>query len=669
MILDTFLREVVVLLASAVVVVSVCVRLRVPPIVGLLGTGVLIGPHGFAWISGLDEVELFAEVGVALLLFAIGLEVSGERLRRLRRDLLLGGSVQAASTTVVVALAAIALGLPLARATFLGFVVTLSSTALVLKLLADRREGDTPHGRVALAILLFQDFLIVPMIALTPMLAGTENLSALDVFARVGGAMGSLLVAFLAGRWVLPRLLETMVRSRVREVALLGALSLCLGMGWLAHSFGFSMALGAFLAGVMLSDSLYSHQVIADLGPFRDLFTGIFFISIGMLLDLSWVAARPSTVLLVTLGLMAVKLATGSLAARVLGYPPRTVVLVAMSLAQIGEFSFVLMKVGLDHGLLDGGRFQMLLASSVLTLVATPALVAVSGRTAVALAKILPSAQPEPAIASAVSEKSGHVIVVGFGVGGRLLAKVLRAAGIAYVVIEASGELVRSARRDGEPILYGDAIRDEILLHAGIERASVVVLAISDATAAKSAVAAARRLAPGVEIIVRIRLVREIEELRSHGADQVVAEEFETAIELFTLVLERYHVPRNVVRAQTRVLRGEGYQMLRAPQVGGQVSQAVLDALAEGTTDVYMLDSDSQLARRSLRDLDLRKQTGASVIAVVRGGTSQLNPEPDLGLEAGDCLVLVGSHGEIDRAFELLERIGRGEAQERSQEA
>ncbi|MDX1383544.1 MAG: cation:proton antiporter, partial [Thermoanaerobaculia bacterium] len=461
--------------------------------------------------------------------------------------------------------------------------------------------------------------------------------------AVVGG------VVFLARR-LLPRLLETVVRSGGREVLLLGALALCLAMGWLTHSFGFSLALGAFLAGVVLSGSLYSHQVVADVAPFRDLFSGVFFISIGMLLDIEWVAGRPGPVLLAAGGVILLKALTAGAATAVLRFPARTVTLVAMSLAQIGEFSFVLMAVGATAGILSEAEFQLLLSAAVLTLLATPAVTAAARPLALRLA----SGSAGDRAGSELAKRKDHVVIVGFGADGRLLARVLREARIPYVVIELSGELARAASNDGESIVYGDATREEILRQAGVESANVLVFTISDPPALQLSVGLARRLAPSAQILVRTSSLGDIESLQAAGADQVIAVEFETAIEVFTRVLERYHVPRNVIRAQTRVLRGEGYRMLRTPTLDRVVSQAVVDALAAGTTDLYLLDSASRAAGRSLRELELRRRSGATVIAVVRDGRSQLNPEPDLSLTPGDCLVLMGSHEEIDRAFDLL---------------
>ena len=476
-----------------------------------------------------------------------------------------------------------------------------------------------------------------------------------DLIVRLGGAAVALVGVFVIARRVLPRLLDAAERSGVREVLLLGALALCLAMGWLTHSVGFSLALGAFLAGVLLSGSLYSHQIVADVAPLRDVFSGVFFVSIGMLLDVGWVSQQPLLVLGAALAVVAIKSATGSLAAFLVGVPIRTVVLSSLALAQIGEFSFVLMEVGHLHGLLEGERFQLVLAAAIVTLLATPGIASLSRPLSVRVAALTraPEAETDE---SGASEKSGHVIVVGFGEGGRLLSRVLREAGIPYVVVELRSDAVRRGSLEGEPMIYGDATREEILLHAGVERARVVAFEASDDSAVQLGVKLARRLAPKVQILVRARSSSEIEALLAAGADEVVAEEFETGIEVFTRVLARYHVPRNLIRAQTRVLRGEGYRMLRTPSIEGSVSQTVVDALAEGTTDLYLLDSDSPVAGSSLRELDLRRRTGATVIAVVRDGHSQLNPEPDLSLATGDCLVLMGSHAEVDRAFDLLRK-------------
>jgi CPA2 family monovalent cation:H+ antiporter-2 len=648
-----FLEQAVLVLGAAVVVVLVCHRLRLPSLVGLLLTGVVLGPSALGLVRDTAAIELFAEVGVVFLLFVIGLELSLGRLKELGRPFLLGGSLQAALTLGLVTGGAAALGAPPGRAVFFGMVLTLSSTAIVLKLLNDRREASTPHGKVAIAILLFQDFLIVPMIVLTPVVAGAVAASAGALALRFGGSLVAVGLVVVVARVLMPRLFHLIVSTRARELFVLGAVGICLGMAWATHSLGFSLALGAFVAGLLVSETEYSHQVFADVTPFRDVFASVFFVSIGMLVDVGAAAARWPQVLGLAAAIVGVKALACGGATAALRYPARTVAAVGLGLAQIGEFAFVLMAVGRRHGLLDGDGYQLLLSAAVLTMLVTPALTAGAPLLADRWQRRRGRPSAPPAEAGA-GERSGHVVVVGFGVGGRLLARVLRETGIPYLVVELNGETVRRAAAAGEPILYGDAARREILEHAGVARAAAVVFVITDAAAVRRAVALTRQLDPGVEIIVRTRLVQEIEELRRLGASQVVAEEFEAAIEIFTRVLERHHVPRNVVRAQTRLLRGEGYAMLRAPSLREGVTEAVLGALAAGTTDVFRVEPASASAGRTLRDLDLRRRCGASVIAVVRGGETHPNPSPELRLEPGDDLVLVGSHAEVDAAWEML---------------
>ncbi len=645
--LELFLSETLAVLVAAVAVLLLCARVRLPAVAGLPLAGLLIGPSGLALVSR-ERVEVFAEVGVVLLLFAIGLELSVGQLADLKRPFLVGGSLQALLTAVATALALAAGGQGPRVALFVGLVVVLSSTAVVLKLYADRGESDTPQARVTLGILLFQDLLVVPLIVLAPVIAGSASGSLPTFLILFAISLAALAIVFVTARFAVPRLLDRFVRTRVREVFVLGALTLCLAMAWLTQSLGLSAALGAFLAGVLASKSEYSHQVVADIGPFRDVFASVFFVSIGMLVDLPQALGHLPAIAGVAAGVIALKAAAAGGAVRLLGYPPRIALLAGLGLAQIGEFSFLLMSVGRDSGLLSESAFQLLLGTAVLTLLATPGIV----RLAPVLADRLRwRADAAPAAEAVV----GHVVVVGYGVNGSLLTRVLEEAHIPHVVVELAADTVRRARREGRRAIWGDATRRDILERAGVADAQVVVFAISDSKAVERSVRLARQLNPGLEIVVRTRRVQEIERLRQAGADQVVAEEFETAIEIFTRVLARYHVPRHLVRAQTRALRGEGYRMLRAEAVHPDVSQAVLDALAAGTTDLFQVERDGPAAGRTLRDLELRQRSGATVIALVRGERSHTNPSPEMTIEPGDCLVLVGSHEEIDRAFTVLE--------------
>ena len=653
---DALLLDAIVVLAVGVAVVFVSARLRVPPIVGLVAAGMLVGPSGLALVPDPEEVELLAEIGVVLLLFIIGLELSIGQLKELGRTFFQGGLTQAGATTMVAAGIALFWISATREAVFVGMVVALSSTAVVLKLYDQRRETATPPGRAVLGILLFQDFLIVPMIVITPVLAGTAAASPEALLLRFGGAIAAIGAVAVMARFVMPRLLHQVAQMRIRELSVLVGLLVCLAMSWFTGHLGFSLALGAFLAGILVSETEYSHQMIADIVPFRDVFASLFFMSVGMLVDLDAALTRLPLLLGLAGCIVVLKSVLAAGAIKMAGYPARVAVVGGLSLAQIGEFSFVLMEVGRANGLLGGDGFQILLAASVLTLLVTPLLVAWAPAVGEWVVKSL-GMDPEEGEADS-SDLHDHVIVVGFGTNGTLLARVLEAARLRFVAVELNAEIVRVAQGNGVPMLYGDATRQEILEHAGIDRARVMVVAISDPRAVERMVRLAKSLHPELEIIVRTRQLSEIEELRRLGADEVVAEEFEAAIEIFTLVLERFHIPRNLIRAQTRLLRGEGYRMLRAPSVSAGTSEAVLEALEAGTTDLYRLAGDSPAVGKTLRELDLRRSSGASVIAVVRGESSRVSPSADLALESGDCLVLVGGHAEIDAAFVLLDRGG-----------
>ncbi len=652
--IEQFLTVTVVLLGSAVAVLLLCWRLRIPPVIGFLLTGILVGPSGLGFIADRAQVELAAEIGVIFLLFIIGIEFSLERLRQIRRAFFLGGTLQSLLTIAAMAAVAALSGYSAGRSLFFGFVVALSSTAIVLKLYADRKEMETPQGKLLTGILLYQDFLIVPMIVLTPVLAGAVRASALAVAGRFALSLALVALVFGTARYLMPRVLYRIVRTHVRELFVLGGLFICLGMALITRRFGFSLALGAFVAGIILSESEYSPQLLADIIPFRDVFASLFFISIGMILDLGFAIGHAPTLIGAAAGMVAVKAGAAALVVRLLSFPPRIVAAVSLGLAQIGEFSFVLLKVGQEHGLIDRDLYQLFIASAILTMVVTPGLVKAADR--LGSLRIFGPAAAAPG--TGLCEGRPTVVIVGFGTNGRNLARVLKAAHIGYLVVELNGDTVRRALRDGEPILFGDVTRREILEQAGVGCANIVVFAISDIHAVRRAIVIARGLNPSLHIIVRTRMVADIEALTVLGADEVVAEEFETSIEIFTRVLEHLRVPRNIIRAETKVLRGETYEMFRSPAAGREVSRQVLDALAQGTEDIFRVEAGMLCAGRTIRELDLRHRSGASIIALVRGGEPVTNPSPDERLEAGDSLVLVGSHAELESAFEFLEGTG-----------
>jgi CPA2 family monovalent cation:H+ antiporter-2 len=649
--LPPFLLELALALAIAAAVAVACRAVRLPPVVGLLLTGVLVGPSALGWVAASVEARVFAEIGVVALLFTLGLEFSRRRIERLRHAFFAAGPLQFAGVSAAATGLALVAGLAWRQAVFVGFLVALSSTAVVLRLYVERRQLDAPHGRTALGVLLFQDVMLAPLLALTPVLAGTVEGGAGAVALRFALSVGVVAAAFVAARFVLPPLLGRVFGARMPDVFILAAVATCLAGAGLTAALGFSPALGAFLAGVLLADSDFSHEVAADMAPFRDLFTNFFFISVGLLVDLSAIGGRVWLVLALSAVVVVLKAVLTSAAGLVAGVGLRAAATAGLGLAQIGEFSFVLAGVGASAGLLGDELYQLVLAVTVVTLLATPGLVGAAPFLAGWLVRL---SRRGEAAAEVAADKSGHVLVAGYGLNGRNLGRVLSEAKIPWLALDLDRRRVREARRRGEPVLLGDASRRELLVHCGIERARVAVFAFVDPWALQRAVAVTRRLAPRLFIIARTRMLDEVDLLAELGADEVVAEELETSIELLTRVLRRYHVPRNVVDAEVRVLRAGGYEMLRRPGRSGAVTRTLLAALERGTTEIFRLEEGAAAVGRTLADLDLRRASGASVVAVVRDGTPRTNPPPDLTLEVGDDLVLVGGHAEIEAAFRVL---------------
>ena len=648
-----FLRDAAIVLGVAVGVLLLCGRLRLPSVVGLLVSGLLVGPSGLRLLREAEDVEVFAELGVVLLLFAIGIELSLDRLRELRRLILLGGSGQTMLTIVAVAGASLLFGASWQTALFLGFLVALSSTAVVVKLLQERQETETPPGRAAIGILLYQDFLVVPMIVILPVLGGEGGGSVPRLLLRFGLSLLGLVILVFAARVVFPRLLRAFAFSRLREAFLLGALGVCAGTALLTERLGFSLALGAFLAGVLVSESEYSAQIHSDVGPLRDVFSSIFFLSVGMLVDLRFVAGDLGAVLLLAAGMIAVKLVAAAAAVRWLGFPASTAIHTAVLLAQVGEFSFVLLGLGQRYELVGGELYQRLLGASVLTLALAPILIAGAPAILERLARERAGGAPAPAEAPKAAPR-GHVVVAGYGVNGQVLARMLGLTGIPFVVVELDPDYARMARESGATVVFGDCTRREVLEHAGIQEAKMLVLALSDDRAAERAARIARSLNAELSTIARTHALDVIPRLEAAGADEVIAEEFETGIEILTRVLERYHVPRHLVRMQTRILRGESYEMLRTPKLPGGISDAVVAALQAGTTDLFQVGTYSPAAGSTLAELELRHRSGATVVAVVRDGQATLSPPGEYRLATNDTLVIVGSHAQIDAAFAVL---------------
>jgi CPA2 family monovalent cation:H+ antiporter-2 len=645
-------KDIVIILLVSLPIIFLFKKLNVPSIVGFLLAGMLIGPSGFELISGLKEIEIMAEIGVVLLLFTIGLEVSFSHLMRIKKYLIYAGGAQVFLTIILSAIIFLILGIPLKSAIYFGMLLSLSSTAIVLKLLADRDELETPQGKISIGVLIFQDLIIVPMFLILPIIGSDTPLSFGEISLKLLFAFGLLATVLVLSKYLMPKIIYQLAKMRMREAFTIGILLLILGTGYLTHMLGLSMALGAFIAGLILAESDYHTQILSDIMPIKDAFNSIFFVSVGLLLNINFVLSEPLLISLVTLGIIVFKSSIIIGIILLLKSQTRIAILTGIGLAQVGEFSFVLAQAGNNFNLMSEQYFNIYLASSVFTMILTPFLF-----------KITPAiAFRGSDIASNIKTKSesdevklnDHVIIAGFGLNGRNLAHVLKETGINYVVVELNPDTVAQEKQNGEKIVFGDISRQDVLKEVKINDSQVIVFTIPDPLTIKRALATVKALNPNIYAVVRTRYVSEVEDLNKIGADVVIPEEFETSLEMFRNVLRKYHIPLNVIMQQTSLLRQESYKLLRKEDASVDSFLHLDEILAQGLTETYFVNDDNPNIGKLLSELNLRSKTDAMIIAIIRAGNTISNPSGKVKIESHDTLVLTGDHNSVDSAIILL---------------
>ena len=650
------LIDLTLLVGMAIPIVALAHRLSAPPVVGFLVAGVLVGPNGFALISATEEVEILSELGVALLLFEVGLELSLSYVRQWTRTVLIGGGLQVSSTLLSVTALAIAFGIPPGQSVFYGMLAAMSSTAIVTKTYADRAELDSVQGRSVISILLFQDLCVLPLILLLPVLANLEGAEMGAVGLEFVRGLAIIAALVIGGQFIVRKTLDRIVLFRDPELFTLCVGFFGIGTAVVSAWAGFSIAIGAFIAGLVISESEYGLQALSDVLPFRAVFSGIFFISTGMLLDVPAVMTQLDVLVPVLAVVFGLKFVLVTVSVRAAGGILTTALISGLSLAQIGEFSILLASLGVPLGLFGEGDYQVFLSAAVLSMMATPFLIRIAGFVAGRIAWTITGSQElAPVDDASGDELSDHTIIVGYGVAGRYLARVLDAAGIPCIVVEHDANLARRAREDGLPVTFGDGTRPAVLKHVGARRARIIVFAISSPTEERRGVHVARDLNPTAQIVVRTRYTRSIDELMSLGATDVVVEEFEVSIELFAKALESYRIPINRIWQEAATVRKEHYGLFR----GTAEPDLRLDALKHlgihDALELVEIEGGADVIGMSATTLRLRRRTGAVQIAVVRDGHSLYRREPDFHYRAGDTVVLVGDRDSLDRAIALFQ--------------
>jgi len=581
-----FLEEIALMSVAAVGVILIFNRFKIPPIIGLIATGLILGPSGLALVAQDEIIATVSELGVILLLFTIGLEFSIDDLKRLKNIVLVAGPLQILFSTLVIGAGATVVAtwtndtIGTKGAMLIGMAMALSSTASCTKILKERRELGLPHGRAVLGVLIFQDLAVVPIMIIVTLMSPAAALSIGDIALRLVTLVvvtGGLIIGL---RLILPRLIPYVTRVSTPEVLILGGLAICFGTAFVSSSLGLSMALGAFLAGVAIAGGEEGHAIGRVLEPMKDAFTSIFFLSVGLLVNIDWTWMPVNIATAVAILVANAVVVTAIL--MIMRVNLRTAVMAGIILAQVGEFSFVIARAGLDYGVITEFGFQNMLVSIIITMIVTPTLITLAPKLAERAAPAIcfvplvrrwygQDNDEEIELNRFAGSESGPVVtIIGAGVLGRNVASVLRRTGIPYKMLELNGETVTELRRRGEPVVQGDMTDEQTLIHAGVRQASVIIVAISDQTAIAQGVSSVRKLRPDALIIARTRYAKEADIIASRGADVVVTEEYESSIQVFVTVLEHLGVEREVIVSQEEVMRLDHYGLLGRLQSNNQ---------------------------------------------------------------------------------------------------
>jgi len=568
------LKDISLIFALSIGVLLFCNRLRIPTIVGFLITGILCGPHSLGLISGVVEVQTLANVGIILLLFIVGMEFSLKRLVHYKRFFLAGGLLQVLVTGTIVFAVAQSIGRPMGESFFLGCLIALSSTAIVLRVLEERGESLTAQGKVALSILIFQDILVVPMVLLTPVFAGVDTQFNLNFSLAIAKGVLILALVFVLAKFVAPNLLYYIAKTRSRELFLLGVLTICTSVIWITSSLGVSLSLGAFLAGLIISESDYSHEAIGDVIPFQDLFTSFFFVSMGMLLDFRFLYEHMLMIAFISCAVIVLKTSAMTLVTLVLGMPLRIAILSGVALCQVGEFSFLLLKVGMSYGIASDFNNQLFLAVSILTMTFTPFMIAIGPIIAERILSFplftLLKRGYSPIHEEVERHFEDHLIIVGFGLMGKALADVAVKTKIHYLIIDMHPEKVKIETLKGGSIHFGDATHSPVLKHAYIKKAKVVAITINDLAATIRIVKNVRQLHPTIYLIVRTASSEHVKLLYHLGADEVIADEVESTINMYSHFFQKYKLEASEIIKLTNDFREENYRISHYTEVSSK---------------------------------------------------------------------------------------------------
>ena len=647
------LEEITVIATVSVIVTLLLGRLKLPVVAGLVLSGALVGPKALSLAHDPEAIEVIAEVGVIFLLFTIGLEFSLSRLKNIFRQVALGGLLQVGVTTIVTSLVCLGLDLSFPEAVVYGFVFALSSTALVLRTLGERGELDAPHGRFIVGTLIFQDLCIVPMVLVVPLLV--NGLDKPETWQAIMFALGKaalvVVLLFATSRKVIPYLFRWVDASRSNEVFILTVLCLCIGTAYLTSLTGLSLALGAFLAGMIVADTDFRHRAMGDILPLRDVFVSFFFVSLGMFFDFQLLAEKPMEVGLLLLAFIGGKGLIAILAASFMRFPPRAAWLAGVGLAQFGEFGFIILQLAIQEGVVVEAEIGTLLNAGILSMFLTPLLVykaphfTAGERALDPLAKLLRARSAEELEDRTVGH-SDHVVVIGYGLAGRLLTNSLSRLKIEAVALEMNSDNVELGRKLGDPVYYADATSEEALGHAHVESCRAIVIMINDNQAIERVISTIARMKVDAPVFVRTQYMRGSEKLSHELPVNIVASEVEGGLEILSLVLNQLKIPRNLIVREIDQAREETMHSDRE-YYSSPLPLEAHAGLKDLKVEKLIVGTKSKVAGKSPRNLDLAESTGVSILAIRRKESLLVHRLADVNFEPGDLVYCLGNKEDM----------------------
>lgn len=644
------LFEIILILTFAIVIIVVTTRFRIPTLIGFLLTGIIIGPSFLGLVGNTKEIELLAEIGIMLLMFAIGLEFSLEKIKQMKHNFLFFGGFQVAASWLIFFLIFNLIGLNVPQSIFGGFILSLSSTAILLKYLKDNSKLDTPYGLKITGILLFQDASLIPFLIMMPSILSYTGTFSFTLIGDILISIVGILALLIVGRLVLPRLFDIIIERRLPELFMVSLFVLIFGVAFLAYSIGASLAMGAFIAGVILSDTNHAHHVNTELIPSRNLFNSIFFISIGMFINLNFFITNISYVILFTLAVVAIKCLIIIMIFVFSKHSTSESILTSFGLAHVGEFSFILLKLSENSGLFSEYYYQLLLSSAVLSMFFVPLLI-------LAGEKIVESSKFKKAVDVPIEEKSrlkNHTIIAGFGVNGQNIARTLKLLGVPFNIIELNPVTVKKYKSLGYPIYYGDLDRVENLKSMGIFDASLLIIAISDIDATQRAVKLARSINCDVKIVVRSNYLGQVENMYKLGADLVISQDMETSLAFLFHILKFYNLPDHIIRVQTNILRKEHYQFFTKNEFGDKWKITSFDNLQKDN-EMFFISSSSNIIGCKIDELEPVNKKLVKIIGVIRNDVVHADNLDEIMLDKFDTIIFFGNHINIQKAIHWFE--------------